>query len=180
MCSRVRLSFNQITFSTFYSSVSQERLLLQHLTLRRKNMWTKLLRYFLTQKCFTLLCIFQILTLIKGFSFVPEFFWYRTCADSPPGFSPGCMDNVTVNIGEKAVFNCQVTFHIVSNNQNMQEQVLKIKLYNIYYISKILTFFIKIKVFLSSRFVSYLQFACQFFFCVCFLFMLGSRVSVCQ
>ena len=41
-------------------------------------------------------------------SFIPEFLWYKTCADSPPGFSPGCMSNVTVNVGERAVFNCQV------------------------------------------------------------------------
>ena len=33
-------------------------------------------------------------------SFIPEFLWYKTCADSPPGFSPGCMNNVTVNVGD--------------------------------------------------------------------------------
>ena len=41
-------------------------------------------------------------------SFIPEVLWYKTCADSPPGFSPGCMNNVTVNVGDRAVFNCQV------------------------------------------------------------------------
>jgi hypothetical protein len=46
----------------------------------------------------------------ESLSFMPEFLWYKTCADSPPGFSPGCMNNVTVNIGERAVFNCQVSF----------------------------------------------------------------------
>jgi len=54
-----------------------------------------------------------ILVIVPGstdaLSFIPEFLWYKTCADSPPGFSPGCMSNVTVNIGERAVFNCQVS-----------------------------------------------------------------------
>jgi hypothetical protein len=44
----------------------------------------------------------------SSLSFIPEFLWYKSCADSPPGFSPGCMSNVTVNIGDRAVFNCQV------------------------------------------------------------------------
>jgi hypothetical protein len=43
-----------------------------------------------------------------GLSLVPEIFTYKTCADSPPGFSPGCMDNVTVYPGGRATFNCQV------------------------------------------------------------------------
>ena len=25
----------------------------------------------------------------EALSFMPEFLWYKTCADSPPGFSPG-------------------------------------------------------------------------------------------
>jgi len=25
----------------------------------------------------------------QALSFMPEFLWYKTCADSPPGFSPG-------------------------------------------------------------------------------------------
>ena len=45
---------------------------------------------------------------IKALSIVPDIFTYKTCVNSPPGFSPGCMDNVTVYPGDKATFNCQV------------------------------------------------------------------------
>ncbi|XP_040580174.1 uncharacterized protein [Lepeophtheirus salmonis] len=39
---------------------------------------------------------------------VPDIFTYSTCINSPPEFSPGCMANLTVNLGDSAVFNCQV------------------------------------------------------------------------
>jgi len=29
----------------------------------------------------------------QALSFMPEFLWYKTCADSPPGFSPGSFCN---------------------------------------------------------------------------------------
>lgn len=43
-------------------------------------------------------------------SLFPDMFKYKTCADSAPEFSLGCMANVTVNIGERATFNCQVSY----------------------------------------------------------------------
>lgn len=55
---------------------------------------------------FLLLCC--LTTSSSGLSIVPDILTYRTCVNSPPGFSPGCMDNVTVNPGGKATFNCQV------------------------------------------------------------------------
>jgi len=39
---------------------------------------------------------------------VSDLLTYKTCMNSPPSFSPGCMADVTVNIGERATFNCQV------------------------------------------------------------------------
>ncbi|TRY70216.1 hypothetical protein TCAL_17251 [Tigriopus californicus] len=38
---------------------------------------------------------------------IPEFLSYKTCADAPPSFS-GCMSNVTADLGERVVLNCQV------------------------------------------------------------------------
>ena len=39
---------------------------------------------------------------------LPDILTYKTCVYTPPGFSPGCMDNVTVYPGGTATFNCQV------------------------------------------------------------------------
>ena len=50
----------------------------------------------------------------NALSLFPDMFKYKTCADSPPNFSGGCMANVSVNIGERATFNCQVCY-----NQNI-------------------------------------------------------------
>jgi len=47
-------------------------------------------------------------TTSNGLSIVPDILTYKTCVNSPPGFSPGCMDNVTVYPGGTATFNCQV------------------------------------------------------------------------
>lgn len=47
-------------------------------------------------------------TTSHGLSIVPEILTYKTCVNSPPGFSEGCMDNVTVYPGGSATFNCQV------------------------------------------------------------------------
>lgn len=45
---------------------------------------------------------------IKALSLIPDILTYKTCVNSPPGFSPGCMDNVTVYPGDRATFSCQV------------------------------------------------------------------------
>ena len=42
---------------------------------------------------------------VKGL--IPEFLSYKTCVDAPPSFS-GCMSNVTADIGQRVVLNCQV------------------------------------------------------------------------
>jgi len=47
-------------------------------------------------------------TTSDGLSIVPDILTYKTCVNSPPGFSEGCMDNVTVYPGGSATFNCQV------------------------------------------------------------------------
>ena len=39
---------------------------------------------------------------------IPEFLSYKTCFEAPPDFS-GCMTNVTADIGERVVLNCQVS-----------------------------------------------------------------------
>ncbi len=78
------------------------------------KMWTKSKRYEKKRNLWTLFALQHILTFAKGLSFMPEFLLYKTCADSPPGFSPGCMNNVSVNIGEKAIFNCQVNSFILN------------------------------------------------------------------
>ena len=58
-------------------------------------------------------------------SLFPDMFKYKTCADSAPKFSLGCMANVTVNIGERATFNCQVSYTMqnLSNKQNLNSIV---------------------------------------------------------
>ncbi len=42
---------------------------------------------------------------------IPEFLSYKTCMEAPPDFS-GCMTNVTADIGERVVLNCQVRMNI--------------------------------------------------------------------
>ena len=39
---------------------------------------------------------------------IPEFLSYKTCMNAPPSFS-GCMTNVTADLGQRVVLNCQVT-----------------------------------------------------------------------
>ena len=58
-----------------------------------------------------ILLYFSVLcwTASNGLSIVPDILTYKTCYNAPPGFSPGCMDNVTVYPGGKATFNCQVS-----------------------------------------------------------------------
>merc|ERR1712038_737724 len=59
----------------------------------------------------TCLCILYFILHYQSanaLSLFPDMFKYKTCADSAPEFSLGCMANVTVNIGERATFNCQV------------------------------------------------------------------------
>ena len=43
---------------------------------------------------------------------LPELFAYKTCVESPPNFS-GCMSNVTADIGERVVLNCQVRMKLI-------------------------------------------------------------------
>ena len=45
----------------------------------------------------------------SGGPLMTDLFSYKTCVNSPPSFSPGCMTDLTVNIGERATFNCQVS-----------------------------------------------------------------------
>ena len=53
--------------------------------------------------------LITVVNLTLGSPLMPDLLTYKTCMNSPPGFSPGCMANVTVNIGERAQFNCQVS-----------------------------------------------------------------------
>ena len=55
-----------------------------------------------------LLYAFAIVKRAEGLSLFPDFFHYKTCADAPPTFSEGCMENATVNLGDRVTFNCQV------------------------------------------------------------------------
>ena len=64
----------------------------------------------------TILYFFLFWTTSNGLSIIPDVLTYKTCVNSPPGFSPGCMDNVTVYPGGKATFNCQVSCLILHQN----------------------------------------------------------------
>jgi len=70
---------------------------------RRKKCWS-------IQSGFTygVLSSFALVGLASGGPLMTDLFSYKTCVNSPPSFSPGCMTDLTVNIGERATFNCQV------------------------------------------------------------------------
>ena len=58
--------------------------------------------------CLILLVPFPSIPMVNGLAILPDFVTYKTCLYSAPSFSPGCMANVTANVGERATFNCQV------------------------------------------------------------------------